>query len=148
MSKFKWSEENGEDVLRIDRPANPWPPLLHEQLEAAVSGIPYRIDWPLLDQKTVEEEQEWPGAMIIRVAYDSPLSDVQHAAVVVVVENHDGTQAIYEFEQKKLRAEQILADNQALVDSARAKRLAGQTLTNQELAAIADLFMFQGFQPQ
>jgi hypothetical protein len=148
MSKHIWSEENGEDVLRIDRPTNAWAPLLHEQLEAAVPGFPFRIDWPLLDQKSPEEEQEWPGILIIRVAYDTPLSDEQHAAVVVVVENHDGTQAMQEFELKKVRAEQILADNQALVDSARAKRLAGETLTNQELAAIADLFMFQGFQPQ
>jgi hypothetical protein len=148
MSNYTWTEENSEDVLRIGRPQNSWPPLLHEQLNVAAPGVPYRVEWPSIDQESSDEQHQWPGILIIRIAYDEALSDLARAAVVTIVQNHDGSQAIIQYEEQKLRAEQILADNQALVDQARAKRLAGETLTTQELAAIADLFMFQGFQPQ
>jgi hypothetical protein len=80
--------------------------------------------------------------------FDDELTIEQQAQLAAVVAAHDGSAAIADRAAKKERSEQILADNQALVDQARAKRLAGETLTTQELAAIADLFMFQGFQPQ
>jgi len=145
---YNWTNENDEFVLRIDRPQTPWPALLHEQLNALSVDVPSRIEWPTIDHMTPQETSDWSGTVIIRVAYDTDIADNDRSRVVTVIENHDGTSAIASYEEQKQRSEQILADNQALVDQARAKRLAGETLTTQELAAIADLFMFQGFQPQ
>lgn len=145
---FTWNEDNGELVLRIERPAHPYPPLLHSQIDALDLGIPYRIEWPTREEMSPEEQSDWPTGTINRLAFDGSLTEPQRDDVVLVVMTHDGSQAILEAEEKRLRAEQIIAQNQALVDQARAKRLAGETLTQQELAAIADLFMFQGFSPQ
>lgn len=140
-----WTNENGEDCYRGPRPSVAFPPLLHEQIDALGLAVAYRIEWPTLAEKTSAEEQSWPGAEILRIFFDGQLSADSEAVVAHVVEVHDGTVAIHEDEVKRQRTAEILAQNQATIEAARAKRLAGEVLTAQELAAIADLFMFQGF---
>ena len=87
---------------------------------------------------------EWTDTNFVCV-FERELTTEQQEQLVATVAAHDGSAAIEERAEKKLRAEQIVASNQATVEAARAKRLAGESLTQQELAAIADLFMFQGF---
>lgn len=142
---YIWTNVDGQDVLRGPKPVVSLATLLHQQIDSLGVGIPYCIDWPTIQEKTEEEEQEWPGVEIIRVRFDALLDDVSEDAVAIVVEEHDATDAIREEEAKRQRMAEILAQNQATIEAARAKRLAGEALTAQELAAVADLFMFQGF---
>lgn len=140
-----WTNENGQDVYRAERPQTPWPPLLHTQIDALGINLPYRIEWPTTEEETAEELASWPGKLILRVFFEGVLDAVAKDAVALVVLEHDGTDAIHEDEAKRQRMAEILAQNQATIEAARAKRLAGEALTAQELAAVADLFMFQGF---
>jgi hypothetical protein len=140
-----WTNENGDDVYRGPRPAVAFPPLLHQQIDALGIGVAYRIEWPNLAEKTASEEQNWPGIEIIRIFIEGQLDAVVEDSVALVVDEHDGADAIREDEAKRQRMAEILAQNEATIEAARAKRLAGEALTAQELAAVADLFMFQGF---
>lgn len=140
-----WTNESGDDVYRGPRPAVAFPPLLHQQVDGLGIGIAYRIEWPNIAEKTSEEEQQWPGVEIIRIFFEGQLDATSEDAVALVVDEHDGATAIREDEAKRQRMAEILAQNQATIEAARAKRLAGEALTAQELAAVADLFMFQGF---
>ena len=118
-------------IARLPCPSHLDPETLLAEVHAEIP-LPFSVE--------VDEE------LVFR--FDDELTIEQQAQLAAVVAAHDGSAAIEERSEKKLRAEQIIASNQALVDLARAKRLAGEGLTQQELAAIADLFMFQGFQPQ
>jgi len=140
-----WTNENGQDVYRAERPQTSWPPLLHLQIDGLGIGVPYRIEWPTIDQETPEELALWPGERIVRIFFEGSLDAVKRDAVSLVVFEHDGADAIREDEARRQRTAEILAQNQAAIEAARAKRLAGEALTAQELAAVADLFMFQGF---
>jgi hypothetical protein len=140
---YNWNFENDKDILRINCPSVFWPPLLHQQIDSLGINVPYRIEWPTLQEKTQSEKDVWPTELIIRLAFDAQLDSSKHDAIVQIITNHDATAAIQEEETKKQKEAEILAQNQALIESARTKRLAGEILTQQELAAIADLFIFQ-----
>lgn len=140
-----WTNENGQDVYRTERPQTPWPPLLHAQIDGLGISVPYRVEWPTIEEETPEELALWPNKLIVRIFFESVLDSLEQDAVALVVFEHDGTDAIREEEAKRQRMAEILAQNQATIEAARAKRLAGEALTAQELAAVADLFMFQGF---
>lgn len=140
---YNWNFENDKDVLRINCPNVFWPPLLHQQIDSLGINVPYRIEWPTLQEKTQSEKDVWPTELIIRLVFDAQLDSSKHDTIVQIITNHDATTAIQEEEAKKQREAEILAQNQALIESARTKRLAGEILTQQELAAIADLFIFQ-----
>jgi hypothetical protein len=119
-------------MIYLPRPANCEADSLHAQIAAVGLGT-CGIEW---------QDDE------LGFRFDDELTAEQQARLSAVVAAHDGSTVIAERAEKKLRAEQLVADSQAIVDAARAKRLAGEPLTQQELAAIADIFMFQGFQPQ
>lgn len=118
-------------IIVFPRPIHLDPETLLTEV-AAHTSVPFSVD----------------AGVELTFRFEGDLSEIEQAHLVAAVSAHDGSEAIATREAKRLRAEQIIADNQALVDAARAKRLAGENLTQQELAAIADLFMFQGFQPQ
>lgn len=139
-----WDVEGDKDVYRGPCPVMAFAPLLHEQINALSLGVSCKVEWPTLAEKTADEEVKWPNQVILRMFFDGQLSATQRASVATTVKNHDGSTAIREDEAKRQRSAEILAQNQATIDSARAKRLAGQALTESELAAVADLFMFQG----
>ena len=140
-----WTNEDGQDVYRGPRPQVSLPELLHRQIDFLGIKVPYRIEWPNIDEKTPSEEIDWPGIEIIRVAFGGHLDEDSEDLVALVVQAHDATDAIREDEAKRQRMAEILAQNEATIEAARAKRLAGEPLSAEELAAVADLFMFQAF---
>lgn len=100
--------------------------LLHQEVDVLALG-PYSIEW---------HEHE------IRFKFDREPTESEAAALAAIVAAHDGTEAIAKRQEEAAKIAAIQAANKALVESARAKRLAGIALTQAELAALADSFLF------
>lgn len=115
-------------MISLDRPVHADPDSLHAEVDALGLGS-YRIDW-------MEAE--------LQFHFDRELSEAESERLVAVVAAHDGSEAIAKREEEAAKVAAIQAANKALVESARAKRLAGQALTQAELAALVDAVLFPG----
>lgn len=113
-------------MINLPRPANVDPDTLHAEVNALDLG-PYSIQW--------HANELW-------FAFDNAPSAAQERALRGIVAAHDGSAAIAQREQEAAAIAAIHAANAALVESARAKRLAGIALTQAELAALVDSFLF------
>jgi hypothetical protein len=91
-----------------------------------------------------------PGACIgwdeteIVVGLDLNISDLELEKLAAVVAAHNGRAAIEAASAREAAVAAVLASGAALVESARAKRIAGVTLTPSEMAATLDALLFQG----
>lgn len=101
---------------------------LHAQVNALLFGG-YSIEW-------LESE--------LCFRFDRELTDSEIIELSSVVAAHDGTEAIRKREEEAAKIAAIQASNRALVESAREKRLSGQSLTQAELAALVDAVLFPG----
>lgn len=114
-------------IITFEKPAHCDPKLLHAEIDALEIGIPYSIEW-LSDQ--------------IVVSFDQDIESADVESIEVVVDTHDASQSL---QAAALEAEKIAAiqlANKALVETAKAKRLNGQQLTQAELAALVDAMLF------
>jgi len=101
--------------------------LLHQQIDALGFGNPYLITW-------ADDE--------LSIEFETPLVAAQQAQLEAVVAAHDGSAAIAERAEREAKILAIQDANKALVESAREKRLRGEQMSQQELAALVDLLMF------
>ena len=115
-------------MIRFDKPQHADAETLHAEVDALALG-PYRIEWH------VDE---------LVFVFDRELSSSELSSLGDVVEDHDGSAALASRELKEKRIAAIREANAKLVKSAREKRLAGKELSSQELAAMADLMLFNG----
>lgn len=76
--------------------------------------------------------------------FDNDLTDEQHSRLEAVVAAHDGRAAVEAASAREAAVAAMLASGAALVESARAKRIAGVALTPSETAATLDALLFQG----
>ena len=76
--------------------------------------------------------------------FDRELTEAEEDSLRQVVADHDGSEAIAIREEQAAKIAAIQAANKALVESARAKRLAGLALSQAELAALVDAVLFPG----
>ena len=83
---------------------------------------------------------EVDGQLVFR--FDDELTTEQQAQLAAVVAAHDGSAAIAERAEREAKILAIQDANKALVESAREKRLRGEQMSQQELAALVDLLMF------
>jgi hypothetical protein len=113
-------------VITLPKPAHCDPETLHAQVDSCAFG-PYIIRW-----ETAELQFE----------FDEELSAEQRAQLEAVVAAHDGSAAIAERAEREAKILAIQDANKALVESAREKRLRGEQMSQQELAALVDLLMF------
>lgn len=102
---YNWNFENDKDVLRINCPSVFWPPLLHQQIDSLGINVPYRIEWPMLQEKTQSEKDVWPTELIIRLVFDAQLDSSKHDAIVQIITNHDATTAIQEEQEVEVARE-------------------------------------------
>jgi hypothetical protein len=115
-------------MIVVDRPAHTDPDTLHAEVDVLGLG-PYRLEW---------------HDDILAFVFDKELSDEEEAQLVAVVAAHDGSEAIAKRREEAEKIAAIQAANKALVESAKIKRLAGQALSQAELAALVDAVLFPG----
>lgn len=115
-------------MISLARPTHADHETLHAEVDVLGLGS-YRIDW-------LEAE--------LQFHFDRELSEAEYESLASVVAAHDGSEAIAKRQEEAAKIAAIQAANKALVESARAKRLAGQALTQAELAALVDGVLFPG----
>lgn len=113
-------------MITLPKPAHCDPETLHAQVDSCAFG-PYIIRWEAAE---------------LQFEFDEELSAEQRAQLETIVATHDGSVAIAERIEREAKIAAIQEANKAFVESAKAKRLAGQPLTQPELAALIDLLMF------
>lgn len=113
-------------IIKTPRPTSADMPTLHAEIDVMRLGS-YSIQW--------HDDELW-------LVFDDDLSATQERELRQVVTAHDGTAAIAQREQEAAQIAAIQAANAALLESARAKRLAGVALSQAELAALVDSFIF------
>ena len=84
---------------------------------------------------------EWTDTNFVCV-FERELTIEQQAQLAAVVAAHDGSAAIAERAEREAKILAIQDANKSLVESAREKRLRGEQMSQQELAALVDLLMF------
>lgn len=115
-------------MIRLSRPEHVDAETLHAEVDALALG-PYRIEW---------------HADELVFVFDRTLAGDDAAQLSDVVSRHDGSVAVAKREAELARVAEIKSANEALVASAKAKRLAGQDLSQAELAALVDAVLFPG----
>jgi len=113
-------------VIRFAKPQHADAETLHAEVDALALG-PYRIEW-LADE--------------LAFVFDRTLAGEDAARLADVVTLHDGSEAITKREEAAAKIAAIRSANEALIASAKAKRLAGQPLSQAELAAMVDAVLF------
>jgi hypothetical protein len=113
-------------MIYFPRPEFSDPDSLHAEVAALGFG-PCVIEW---------------GETELGFGFDRELTGEEESDLSFVVSRHDGSAAIAAREDEARRVAAIKAQNEALLASARAKRLAGVALSNAELSALADSVLF------
>lgn len=113
-------------MISIPRPAHPDAVTLHEAVDHLLFG-PYCIEW---------HETE----LVFRFDRELDLHEIE--MLENVVNSHDGSAAIAAREEHAAQVQAIREASAPLAESARAKRLRGEALTQAELAALMDFALF------
>jgi ABC-type xylose transport system substrate-binding protein len=113
-------------MISFSREQNTDAETLHGEIDLLGFG-PCRIEWTETN---------------LACFFERELTTEQQAQLAAVVAAHDGSAAIAERAEREAKILAIQDANKALVESAREKRLRGEQMSQQELAALVDLLMF------